>query len=251
MKKPYNSPLNNAAIVKMTNENYDIEKFLKKHLVALDDKFKFDCKNCNKLCKGHSGQILYPHDIYAMSKALGITTSAFFDKYCEMCVTSQMLMPHIKLKVIGNDKYCILHKNGICQVSNDKPLSCSTYPLAVFVAGTETQKTITGYLLDISATSSRGETYTVREWLAYNDVDEKDEFTADFVEICELVQNTLLQDRKGMVAQDIRGNLADAILGFLYKQYDTELDFSEQFLANKQKLQEICNQIHELKNNKY
>ena len=250
MKKFYNLKSKNDGLLRLTNESHNIRQLLMDNLVELDDKFKFDNAQCSKLCKGHIGNTLYPHDIYAMSKVCGITTKDFVDKYCEMYASSQLLSPRVRFKVVGNEKMCIMYENGKCQICNEKPLMCSSYPISVFVAGIESGKTITGYVLDKSVTSSKGKTYTVREWLANNDVDEKDEFTADFVEMCELVQNTLLQGEKGNVPEEIIKALSDAIIAFLYSNYDTSIDFSEQFLANKQRLQELCSQIQELKNNK-
>lgn len=247
-KKRHSPKVKNSGLLRLTNETHNIEKLLMDNLIGLDDTFKFDSSKNSRMCKGHAGNTLYPYDIYAMSKALKLTTQEFMDKYCETYISlPASLVPLVRFKTVGTENKCPMLENGQCKVCENKPLICSTYPLSVFVAAKEDGTALSGYLLNKSATSPVGKTYTVREWLSRNDVDEKDEFTSDFVTTYEIVKEILSPEELTEIPRPLLKPLTDTIFKFLYSGYDTSIDFSTQFLANKQELLELCIQIIEEK----
>ncbi len=99
-----------------------------------DDEFKFACYpgiKCFNVCCHDVTLILSPYDALRIRRALGLSPSDFLERYTDMHLGDLTQIPVVRLKMRA-DLTCPFVTEEGCQIYNDRPSSCRTYPLARF-----------------------------------------------------------------------------------------------------------------------
>ena len=212
----------------------------------LDDTFTFGCKNCAKCCRCRNGIILYPHDLFYMAKFTGLSVLDFSKKYCIHYLDSKTGLLLYKLKVHSTSQSCIMLKDGKCSAYDTRPASCTLHPLARFVDICSDGNTETGYLLNRTSCCSKGETYSVKEWLEKNNFHEEKQYMDTFVEISESIINILDFVYKANLPEIDANDLAYVFGGFLYLEYDINMEFLPQYEKSREKIIAFIEKIKEV-----
>lgn len=108
-------------------EDTDKIKWKGKNYKILDTtyKFRFTCDKCGRCCSDID-IILNPYDVIRIIKKLRITAREFITKYCHLIKGNQSKLPIILL--VTNPK-CGFNQNGLCQIYEDRPQVCRSYPI--------------------------------------------------------------------------------------------------------------------------
>ncbi len=108
-------------------------------MIDMDAEFDFKCEKCGECCRGFSenrGIILFPDDIYRISKMLNISSEIFKKKYCysyELVTESKNIYIYI-LRYIN--KQCIfLNESNLCEIHDFKPIQCFKGPIYIYWYG--------------------------------------------------------------------------------------------------------------------
>ena len=102
--------------------------------LKLDDEFKFACYpgiKCFNVCCHDVTLILSPYDALRVRRALGLSPSDFLERYTDMHLGDLTQIPVVRLRM-RTDLTCPFVSEEGCQIYNDRPSSCRTYPLARF-----------------------------------------------------------------------------------------------------------------------
>lgn len=220
----------------MTRE--EIFQDIESMTVGLDDTFKFHCTQCGKCCRNRDDILLSAYDIYKMSKALKMTPSQFFAKYCRSHIGDNSRVPIVRLISVGKDDRCPLLRNNKCSVHHVKPAVCAMFPLGRYIvldkneSGKPSMEGCTAkYLLQPPECGDTSETHTVREWLADFDIQTEDEFFIGWHtalhELGEEIRK--LEKTESMI---IMMPLWNMIRITMYLNYDVQKDFLPQFKMN-------------------
>ena len=114
--------------------NQDIDSQTGKDMRPLDGPFKFACNpgvDCFTECCRDLDLTLTPYDLLRLKKNLQVTTEDFIEKYASYDFSHKMGFPTIKLKMEENErKTCPFVGPQGCEVYEDRPSACRTYPLA-------------------------------------------------------------------------------------------------------------------------
>lgn len=206
--------------------------------VGLDDTFKFHCTQCGKCCRNRDDILLSAYDIFKMSRFLNMNPEEFVKKYCNWYIGENSRIPIIRLNSVGKNYQCPLLRNNKCSVHAVKPAACAMFPLGRYIAVNNEDPnapTLEGqevkYLLQPPECGDESETHTVREWLQGFDIKTEDEAFMTWqkcvIDIGELIRKA--ENKLGMMTMF---HLWNAIMQFLYLDYDTEADFMPQLRAN-------------------
>ena len=111
-------------------------------ILGRKDTFEFACVQCGECCRNREDILLNPFDVFRLCKALKMTVTEFFKKYCDLYTgeTSKLPLAIIKFRpvyqfgtdnVIGTRCPFLGQKDGLhfCRVHKDKPFVCFSYPL--------------------------------------------------------------------------------------------------------------------------
>ncbi len=96
-------------------------KDLDKHVHQFHDEAfeKIDCLTCANCCKTTS-PIFYQKDLERAAKHLGITPSAFLQKYLHMDEDGDFVLNEAPCAFLGSDNYCSIYEG--------RPAACREYP---------------------------------------------------------------------------------------------------------------------------
>jgi hypothetical protein len=87
---------------------------------------RFKCTGCGKCCTGAPGYVWVTEpEIEGMAGALGIATTDFKRKYIRRRDNRLSL---IETKVGPNEYACVFLKDKKCQVYQNRPIQCRTFP---------------------------------------------------------------------------------------------------------------------------
>lgn len=95
------------------------------------DRFCFECRpdmDCFTACCARLDLQLSPYDILRLSRRLGISTTEFLETYAT-AVEKPNVLPRVALMMNEEDQRCPFLKEGGCNVYEDRPGACRTYPL--------------------------------------------------------------------------------------------------------------------------
>ncbi len=107
--------------------------------LSMDDEFQFACSPevpCFNQCCRDINQYLTPYDIFRLKNRLKKKSGDFLKKFTVEHIGPQTGLPIVSLKALPQeDLRCPFVAEEGCQVYEDRPASCRTYPLAraVFV----------------------------------------------------------------------------------------------------------------------
>lgn len=215
-----------------------------------EDTFRFSCVACGKCCHNRTEGatiLVSPYDMYRIVKhQKPENPQEFIDKHFEFYIghDSGLLLANLKSKdIFGGDNICTFLKKRDgqyrCSVHAYKPSACRLFPLGrVALEDNELR-----YLLqkDVSCNShipeDQRDEHTLKEWMP--DMEETQKAFIDFSEkvnkIVEVINlNALSHSEKISDPQkNLYYNLLDQCL---YRRYDYEKDFFEQFDDNIERL---------------
>lgn len=215
-------------------------------ILDINDTFKFSCKQCGKCCHNIDDIMVFPYDIYRISKFFNQKPALILEKHFKVHIGPDSKLPVVTLKLRSYDKSCPFLRNRRCEIHEVKPVVCSLYPLGRIMLPRTQQVIYT--LQDIPCSSNNGDICSVKEWLDLfsnieNEVYSKyySEFTANFINNSKTYFK-LCQ----MLSEEILNQLQECILLLLYCNYKTSMDFKAQFNKNTNKVLELVNYTWDL-----
>ncbi|MEN8143193.1 MAG: YkgJ family cysteine cluster protein [Thermodesulfobacteriota bacterium] len=118
----------------MKKSNKNCKKEFPEGMVPLGkNKFNFACHSgvaCFTRCCRDLQLFLYPYDIIRLKTRLGIDSEEFLNKYSGATKGANPCFPAVMLKMQDNEeKACPFLGEDGCEVYEDRPSACRTYPL--------------------------------------------------------------------------------------------------------------------------
>ena len=162
--------------------------------LELDDEFQFTCSPevpCFNHCCRDINQYLTPYDIFRLKNRLQMKSGDFLNKFTIEHIGPQTGLPIVSLKALPEeDLRCPFVADEGCQVYEDRPASCRTYPLARAVS----QSRATGQLVENYALMQEPHCHgfgqkrvqTVREWIQDQEIEEYNRFNDMLMTIISL-----------------------------------------------------------------
>jgi len=152
--------------------------------LAVDDCFRFACGPdvpCFNACCRDLNQFLTPYDILRLKKRLELTSGEFLRRFTVTHLGPQTGLPVVSLKAVPDDDLrCPFVSASGCQVYEDRPSSCRTYPLARAVTRSRETGALTEHFAlmheDHCSGCDQPRTQTVREWIADQELDRYNRF---------------------------------------------------------------------------
>ena len=151
--------------------------------LGADDSFQFACHPgvpCYNRCCGDVNIFLSPYDVLRLKQRLGLTSSEFLERHTLLPVQKELKTPVVVLRMRDEPGApCPFVAQAGCSVYPDRPWPCRMYPLGA-AAQRETADGWRGehfyFLLRESGCqgTSQPRTWTVRQWLDDQGVDEYD-----------------------------------------------------------------------------
>ncbi len=166
--------------------------------LSMDDEFQFACSPevpCFNQCCRDINQYLTPYDIMRLKNRLGMTSERFLREFTVEHIGPQTGLPIVSLKALPQeDLRCPFVAEEGCQVYEDRPASCRTYPLARAVS----QSRDTGQLIENYALMQephcqgfrQQRVQTVREWIQDQEIAEYNRFNDMLMRIISLKNQT-------------------------------------------------------------
>lgn len=172
--------------------------------------FRFACHNrvaCFNECCRDLNQFLTPYDILRLKNGLGMTSTAFLERYTSLHTGPETGLPIVALKPeTASGTACPFVRPSGCSVYAHRPSSCRIYPLArAITRSRETGRTEEHYaLLKEPHCLGHGQesTQTVCQWIAGQELAVYSEFNDMLMEIIAL------KNRMGPEPLDMKSRLA-------------------------------------------
>ena len=217
--------------------------------IGVDEEFKFSCTQCGKCCKNREDILCTPKDVFRISKKLGISTYDFIKRYCDTYLGDTSHMPMVRIVPHDAAGHCPLLENNMCIVHECKPVVCAMYPIrrtaCIEPNDGEVAKLQTKdirFIFNRPACNYSDESHTVREWLEQFNIPLEDEYFVQwyntFFTLSPLIQ-------KGIARLKINdmNQIINLIFVKLYLDYDLEQDFYPQFIANRDMMIKLMNDL--------
>lgn len=158
------------------------------------DRFQFACGpevDCFNACCRNLNQFLTPYDIYRLKSRLNLLAGEFLSRYTVEHLGPQTGLPVVSLKAVPDeDLQCPFVADTGCQVYEDRPSSCRTYPLARAITRSRETGEVTEHFALMSEDHCHGRqqphTQTVREWIEGQQLEEYNRFNDMLMEIISL-----------------------------------------------------------------
>jgi len=162
--------------------------------LARDDQFQFACGPdvpCFNACCRDLNQFLTPYDIYRLKSRLQLSASEFLNRYTIEHLGPQTGLPVISLKAVPEDDLrCPFVSESGCQVYEDRPSSCRTYPLARAITRSRETGDVTEHFALIREDHCYGygqaRTQTVKEWIEDQELDLFNQFNDMLMEVISM-----------------------------------------------------------------
>ena len=162
--------------------------------LAREDRFQFACGpevDCFNACCRDLNQFLTPYDIYRLKTRLELPSDEFLRRYTVEHLGPQTGLPVVSLKAIpGEGLQCPFVADTGCQVYEDRPSSCRTYPLARALTRTRETGEVKEHFALMCEDHCRGRaqprTQTVREWIEAQQLGAYNHFNDMLMEIISM-----------------------------------------------------------------
>ncbi len=162
--------------------------------LSIDDRFQFACGHdvpCFNACCRDLNQFLTPYDIFRLKKRLNLSSGTFLNRYTIEHMGPQTGLPVISLKAVPEkDLQCPFVSDDGCQVYEDRPSSCRTYPLARAVSRSRETGKVTEHFALMREDHCRGcdqdHTQTVKEWIEDQELELYNRFNDMLMEIISI-----------------------------------------------------------------
>jgi Fe-S-cluster containining protein len=159
--------------------------------LTLDSKIQFRCHpgvSCFTECCGHINIILTPFDIICLRQRIGIDSDEFLLRYTKPVYIQKTDMPGVQIHLTAEGRCPFVTKEG-CLVYSDRPSACRYYPvgMADFHEGTQEEQDTEKFFFLVKEDYCKGheenKTWTIREWLADQELDKRDELNKGWMEL--------------------------------------------------------------------
>jgi len=157
--------------------------------MSLDDAFRFECGkslDCFTHCCADVVIVLTPYDVLRLKRALGMDSTGFLEKFTISPFVKEQKIPAVILKMDPETKRCPFVTGEGCSVYGNRPWACRMYPLGVAEPRNPSPADRSFHFLvreDLCHGHERGETYTVREWLDGQGIEEYEAMGASFKDL--------------------------------------------------------------------
>lgn len=136
-----------------------------KNQLRLEDEFTFACHRgleCYTSCCRDVTIMLTPYDVLRLSRAIGLTTTEFIDKYTQVVQLPNKVLPMVQFRMNdADDKKCHFVRPHGCQYYEHRPWACRMFPLDEFSKG--------GFQVVTNPQRchglAKGDSWKVRDWL--------------------------------------------------------------------------------------
>jgi uncharacterized protein len=151
-----------------------------------EDSFTFGCHrslDCFTRCCSDVSIVLTPYDVLRLKRALRTDSSEFLDKYTLSPFTEEQKIPAVILRMDPETRKCPFVTDQGCSVYADRPWACRMYPLGVAEPKNPSPSDQAFHFLvreDICHGHGQGQSYTVRQWLADQGIEEYQMMGASF-----------------------------------------------------------------------
>jgi Fe-S-cluster containining protein len=174
----------------MRDVNVSQEEILREYpRMTLDDCFTFHCGqdlDCFNCCCSDVSIVLTPYDVLRMKRALRMDSSEFLEKHTISPFTTDQKFPVVLLKMDPETNKCLFVTEEGCSIYTHRPWACRMYPLGVAEPKNSTPTDRAFHFLlreDLCHGHGRGRTFTVREWIADQGIEEYNMMGASFKEL--------------------------------------------------------------------
>ena len=154
--------------------------------MGLDDRFTFECgqgRDCFTRCCADVAIVLAPYDVLRLKRVLGIDSTDFLRNYTISPFTKDQKIPTVLLKMDPETGACPLVTSAGCSVYSNRPWACRMYPLGVAEPRNSSPDNRAFHFLvreDLCHGHGEGTGFTVREWIAGQNIDGYDAGNASF-----------------------------------------------------------------------
>jgi len=151
-----------------------------------DDSFTFGCHgslDCFTRCCRDVAIVLTPYDVLRLKRALRIESSELLDKYTLSPFNKEQKIPAVILRMDPETKKCPFVTDQGCSVYANRPWACRMYPLGVAEPKNPSPADRAFHFLvreDLCHGHGQGQSYTVRQWLADQGIEEYQMMGASF-----------------------------------------------------------------------
>jgi Fe-S-cluster containining protein len=167
--------------------------------ISLDESFCFACSPevpCFNECCRDLNQFLTPYDILRLKNHLKLSSENFLQRYTSQHIGPETGLPIITLRANNTDQLrCPFVTSTGCEVYEDRPSSCRTYPLIRTLTRSRESGKINEHFMVLREPHclgfNNGKTQTVREWIIAQDVVIYNQINDKMMEIIRL-KNRLL-----------------------------------------------------------
>jgi Fe-S-cluster containining protein len=154
-----------------------------------EDAFTFRCDPslaCFTRCCADVAIVLTPYDVLRMKRALGLSSAEFLERYTISPFTPEQKVPTVLLKMNPADKRCPFVGGEGCRIYPHRPWACRMYPLGLAAPDKPTPADRAFYFLmreEICEGHRAERTWTVRQWIQDQGLEEYDMMGASFREL--------------------------------------------------------------------
>ena len=226
-----------------TDRMDQIREDMDKGKLEPDGTFQFKCYGCGKCCKNREDILLNAQDVFRMAKHLKLEPKQLIERYCELYLGNQSLVPVVRLKPRGKFNACPLLQGNRCAVHAAKPTVCALYPLGRYCTSSE-DGTLEGpkyFLQEITCGGHKSN--TVRGYVESFGFSVDDPFYAMWGELLAYLVKFSREAISNGVPMEAMDVIWDTIQGYLYLHYCTDADFQIQFVANAFSLRSKLEQV--------
>ncbi|WP_066719867.1 YkgJ family cysteine cluster protein [Clostridium sp. Marseille-P299] len=209
------------------------------NLYNINDLVQVSCNGCGgnaNCCHGMGNSIvLDPYDIYRLVTNLNMTFEQLLIDKVELNIVDGLILPNLKMNEIS-EQCAFLNENGRCSIHSVRPGICRIFPLGRYYENNSFQ-----YILQVNECPNESRTKVkVSKWIDTPDIMENQQFINDWhyflKDIETMIKNT--QDEK------LIKNINMYILNSFYlKQYDTNIEFYEQFYERLNEAKKLFSQL--------
>lgn len=197
--------------------------------IGIDDTFTFTCHpgvTCFNQCCRDVNQFLYPYDILRLKNHLGLTSTAFLEKYTVTYSGDTTGLPIVSFRTSGVDgNACPFVTEKGCGVYENRPASCRLFPLARAISRSRQTGNITEHFAlikdPVCMGFNGGRSIKVRDWVISQGLHEYNQANDRMIELISLKQQIM----PGPLSDEQRNN-------FILACYDVDR-FRQQITNDK------------------
>lgn len=208
-----------------------------KNVMTMQCRFRFQCSRCGICCKTIKQVYLTPFDLYNLSKAKGVGTGKFIEKYCYFENLEQAYVPSLLLK--AEDGICVFYGEQRCKAYEARPAICRLYPLG-YIFSSEGDKPLYVPKEDaLDRCLATGKPYKLKQWLRMHEPGIS--YTWDWFRVqCRI--NDMIENRTNECDVHAIAYQLIILLEKAYFEYDISQSFQSQYEAHKEELFDFLEQ---------